>query len=76
MLWTNSVLDLSGMASFYEEEVRIPNMRSFTTENNNIDKAKKGTAIFDLSTLASGTYIVKVHSEESEPRSIKIVVQH
>jgi hypothetical protein len=37
---------------------------------------KMGTAIFDLSTLASGTYIVKVHSEESEPRSIKIVVQH
>lgn len=37
---------------------------------------KMGTAIFDLSTLASGTYIVKILSEEAVPRSIKIVVQH
>lgn len=37
---------------------------------------KMGTAIFDVSTLASGTYIVKIHSEESESRSIKVVIQH
>jgi hypothetical protein len=120
MLWANSVLDLLGMSSYYEEEVRIPDVPSFKTENSNIESVnpealirvypnpasdlvqiyvgdvldgmallynlngvligsqelKMGTAIFDLSTLASGTYIVKVHSEESEPRSIKIVVQH
>jgi len=34
------------------------------------------TAIFDVTTLASGTYIVKILSEEAVPRSIKIVVQH
>jgi len=37
---------------------------------------KMGTAIFDVTTLASGTYIVKILSEEAVPRSIKIVVQH
>ena len=33
-------------------------------------------AIFDVTTLASGTYIVKILSEVTVPRSIKIVVQH
>ena len=37
---------------------------------------KMGTAIFDVTTLASGTYIVKILSEVTVPRSIKIVVQH
>ena len=37
---------------------------------------KMGTAIFDVTTLASGTYIVKILSEVTVPRSIKIVLQH
>ena len=120
MLWANSVLDLLGISSYYEEEVRIPDMPSFKTENSNIESVnpetlirvypnpasdlvqvyvgdildgtallysldgvligsqdlKSGTAIFDVTTLASGTYIVKILSEVTVPRSIKIVVQH
>ena len=45
MLWANSVLDLLGISSYYEEEVRIPDMPSFKTENSNIESVNPETLI-------------------------------
>ena len=58
---------------------KIQNLRGFGSLSLRLivsQELKMGTAIFDVATLASGTYIVKILSEVTVPRSIKIVLQH